>query len=72
MTFPPTKPDRDGAEYDLFSSDWDLLCEALEKKYLAGHEVKVNVKLRLLDEENDEPVFESTTSPSELRQLLGL
>jgi len=72
MTFPPTKFDKDEEEYDIFSSDWDLLCEALEKEYLVGKEVDVKVKLRLLDTGSDEPVFESTTPLPELKEMLGL
>ena len=72
MVFPPTKPDEDEGGYDLFSSDWDMLCMGLEEERPVGYEAKVEVRLQLLDKENDEPVFESNTPTLELRQLLGL
>jgi hypothetical protein len=72
MRFPPSKHDDEGEEFDVFSSEWDEVYKALQKKYADGNEVHVRIKLCLLDKESDERLMESHTSLREMEELLGL
>lgn len=63
--------------YRLFTCDWDLVRKDLDSTFRPGNEpypnvVKVEVRLRLLDTENDERVYESLDGPPPLYDMLPL
>ena len=72
MHFPPSKIDDEGEEYDVFCSEWEEICKALQKEYSDSNEVHVRIKLCLLDKESGEELMESHKSLREMEELLGL
>jgi hypothetical protein len=68
MHFPETRPDRDGDEYDVFQVRWDVLRRALEKDY-GSDLVVVEVKLHVVNEENNQRVLESSEPPMQLEDM---
>jgi hypothetical protein len=59
---PKGNEDEDGKEFGLTSADWGIFNEALQREY-SDDTVLVQVRLGLLDKENDEQLYESPTAP---------
>jgi hypothetical protein len=72
LKFPPSKYDDEGEEYDVFSSDWDVICKALQEECKGSNEVHVRIKFELLDKESGHRLMETNMPLREMEDLLGL
>lgn len=69
ILFIPTDESKELEEYNLFDCDWNIIQHKLKSTSPEHTTIEVEIRLRKLDQENQEELFESKEPPPALKSL---